>query len=735
MLSRLINVFNPKPSHDARATTRFTGRFNIDVVENMPAMDMDRLSHALDVTSEYIWDLDLTTGRLYLSPRIADIFGCEHDNLPISMEGWKEWIHRNDVAGLETALQRHILGITPIIEHDYRVLDTFDNWRVIRSRGKTIRDTSGKAVRVVGIHAEITKQHQMEQRLALLERTHETLRSIGNGVLTTDINGCITFMNVVAEQVTGWCLADAQGVPINSVMPLYNEVTRELLECPVNQCLKGNRGIHISEHTLLINRHGQEIAIADSTSPIMSTEGRVSGVVMVFHDETEKRARTKEMSWQLTHDALTGLVSRREFERRLENLITDAVLNNHDHALLYLDLDQFKTVNDTCGHVAGDELLKQVAALLQEQMRRDDTLGRMGGDEFAALLEQCPSEYALKIAEKLRTAISGFRFDWQGKVYVIGVSIGVVLIGKDSNYTVASALSAADMSCYEAKDDGRNRVHLFQSTNRSTQGKETHSQILTDIRIALAGNKFELLGQRILPLGHDDEDHFEVLLRMQDQYGMLMSPNVFIPVAERYCLMPEIDRWVVRHAMESLAGSKNRVKPVGLSINLSGLSFTESMLNFIRAEILRTEVLPQQLCFEITETAALRHVGHGAEFMRELKKTGCRFSLDDFGVGMSSFSYLRTLPVDIVKIDGSFVRDMLRDDVDNTIVGVINTLGQIMGKQTVAEYVESDEILDALRMIGVDHAQGYAISRPSPLHTLLIDESIVQSGGSNAQLL
>lgn len=684
------------------------------------ALDIDRVSQALDVSNEYVWDLNLSTGRLYLSPRITEVLGCEPDHLPISMDGWKEWIHRNDIPGFDSTLQHLLLGITPIIEHDYRLLDTADNWRVMRSRGKSVCDESGKVIRLVGTHAEITKQHHMEQRLAVLEHTHKTLQSIGNGVLTTDTNGCITLMNTVAEQVTGWRFAEAQGLPINCVMSLYNEQSRELLDCPVSQCLKGVHGVNISEHALLINRHGQEIAIADSTSPIINAEGQVSGVVMIFHDETERRARTKEMSWQLSHDVLTGLVSRREFERRLETLISDEILKQQGHALLYLDLDQFKTINDSCGHAAGNELLKQVAALLQEQMRRGDLLGRMGGDEFAVLLEICPSEFAVKVAEKLRGAISGFRFDWQGKVYVIGVSIGVVMINKDSDFTVSAALSAADMSCYEAKDNGRNRIQLYESGSQISHGKETHSQILSNIRIALSGDKFELLGQRILPLGHDEEDHFEVLLRMQDQFGMLMSPNIFIPVAERYGLMSEIDRWVVRHAMEALAESKGRTKPVGLSINLSGLSFTDAMLDFIRAEIIRTGVTPERLCFEITETAALRHIGHGAEFMRELKKTGCRFSLDDFGVGMSSFSYLRTLPVDIVKIDGSFVREMLKDDVDNTIVGVINTLGQIMGKQTVAEYVESDEILDALRMIGVDHAQGYAISKPSPLHALLL---------------
>jgi diguanylate cyclase (GGDEF)-like protein len=452
----------------------------------------------------------------------------------------------------------------------------------------------------------------------------------------------------------------------------------------------------------------------------MREAGRVAGAVLLFRDVTEAQALAHRLSFQATHDALTGLVNRQEFERRLERVLSEARGNDEEYALLYLDLDQFKVVNDTCGHTAGDQLLRQVTAQLHERLRGRDTLARLGGDEFGVLLEHCPLDQALRIATELRDAVQDYRFVWEGKPFSVGVSIGLVPLSTAVG-TVAAGLSAADAACYAAKEQGRNRVHLYQPDDALLATQRTQMQWVSRLTHALDANRFRLYQQAISRLGQhgSGRPHFEVLLRLLDEEGRVVEPMAFVPAAERYNLMPAIDRWVVREVISRHAAQQCKA-PVGerpiFAVNLSGSSLSDERLaDFVRGLLAEHKVPADMLCFEITETAAIANLGRAAQFIQELKREGCLFALDDFGSGMSSFAYLKQLPVDFLKIDGSFIRTMAEDRVVRAMAEAINRVAHVMAIETVAECAETAPILALLKELGVDHAQGYALARPQPL--------------------
>ena len=434
------------------------------------------------------------------------------------------------------------------------------------------------------------------------------------------------------------------------------------------------------------------------------------------HREAEEAIR-----YMAFHDALTSLVNRNEFERRLTQALESAHEKGLTHALLYLDLDQFKVINDTCGHAAGDELLKQLASVLKRQIRDKDTLARLGGDEFGVLLEKCPFEFAKDVAEKLRRVIEDYRFNWSNKAFGIGVSIGLVGISKTSG-NVNDILSTADMACYAAKDLGRNRIYIYRENDLDLVRRRKEMKWVSHIKYALEQNHFRLYRQVIIPLvNHDGAKHYELLVRLQNDQGEIVPPGAFIPAAERYNLMPALDRWVIRTAFSYLAalpdiGDCNKKNPSTYFINLSGASLSDdSFYEFVREQLYSHKIPPQRVCFEITETAAISNFSKAIEFIRDIKNEGCCFALDDFGSGLSSFTYLRDIPVDYLKIDGTFVQNMLDDAMGCAIVESITQVGHVAGLKIISEFVESDAIRQKLTEIGVDYAQGYGIEAPSPL--------------------
>jgi diguanylate cyclase (GGDEF)-like protein len=432
----------------------------------------------------------------------------------------------------------------------------------------------------------------------------------------------------------------------------------------------------------------------------------------------------ERVNYHATHDSLTKLVNRREFENRLAVAVETAKQEGATHALLYMDLDQFKVVNDTCGHVAGDELLRQIGALLERQVRSTDTLARLGGDEFGVLLQSCSGKTAITIAEKLHEVVQSFRFAWETQHFVLGVSIGIVEITEES-VDLTDLLAAADAACYAAKDRGRNRIHLFQHDDTELAKRQGEMRWVSRLTSALEEDQFILYCQPIVPLNPDSDSnaHYEILLRMRDESGVIIPPGSFISAAERYNLMYQIDRWVIRNTFSFLAEYFPIDQPAQhplFSINLSGESMgSETFLSYVKAQFREYRIDPQNICFEITETAAIADLSNATRIIDSLKSYGCRFSLDDFGSGLSSFAYLKTLPVDFLKIDGMFVKDIETDPIDFAMVKSITEIGHVMGMQMIAEFVENNEILAKLATINVDYAQGYGIKRPAPLDEII----------------
>jgi diguanylate cyclase (GGDEF)-like protein len=487
----------------------------------------------------------------------------------------------------------------------------------------------------------------------------------------------------------------------------------------LRQALAENRIVTFGRDIDLVRRDGSKIGIDDSAAPILDPDGRITGGVLIFRDVSVARDFARQRSWEAAHDVLTGLVNRREFESLLEMSVATARNAGKHHVVCYMDLDQFKVVNDSCGHGAGDDLLKEIAGLLQSRIRKSDTLARLGGDEFGLLLDGCSLERAQFIAADLLAAVGDFRFNWAAKIFTIGVSIGLATVTGDSSSS-GEVLSRADTACYWAKEQGRNRVSVYRIGDSDMAARRREMGWIARINSALAEDRFTLYHQRYLPLNRaaGARKHLEVLLRMIDEEGNLVQPGSFLPAAERYNLMPAIDRWVVGtvfaryHALVAQRGGE----PLTCAINLSGTSLNAvGFLDFIRQQALEHALPPQSICFEITETAAINNLRKAGEFITECKAMGFLFALDDFGTGTSSFGYLKNLPVDYLKIDGGFVKNLERDAVDKAMTETINRIGHIMGIKTVAEYAENDAIIQELKSMGVDYAQGYGVCMPTPL--------------------
>lgn len=550
--------------------------------------------------------------------------------------------------------------------------------------------------------------------------------SIDDAVISTTSEGRVEYLNPAAEKLTGWSLREAKGLPLKTVFYVVSETTREALEHPAMQWELDGPAVNVKRHSLLIRKDGQEFVIEDSVAPLRNRKGQTAGAVLVFHDITQTRRMAQQLSWQTSHDALTGLINRREFERLLGQFLENAKAQDKHHAVLYMDIDQFKLVNDTCGHLAGDELLLQIVSMLHPKIRENDVLARLGGDEFGVLLEGCRIDRALRIADKIRTAIQGYRFNWQDKVFELSISLGVVAVTADSD--LASALSHAEAACYAAKDKGGNRVHLYQEGDDILAQRHGEMQWVSRINKAFEEDRFHLYYQEIVSTDpeHSEAEHFEILLRMKDEAGNLVAPAAFIAAAERYNLMPAIDRWVIRTLFASRGPywrkkwedccARHTEFKILCCINLSGTSLNDDMFPaFLREQIAQHQIPPQVLCFEITETAAITNLNKAVHFMHELNAMGCNFALDDFGSGMSSFAYLKVLPVSYLKIDGAFVKDMDKNPVDFAMTEAISRIGRVMGIKTVAEFVKDDESLEQLRKLGVGYAQGYGIHMPEPL--------------------
>ena len=596
------------------------------------------------------------------------------------------------------------------------------HWVLINAMPKAAEDgmTPGHVYTTI---SDITEHKRTQQALSSeKEWAMVTLHSIGDGVISTDATGRIEYLNPVAEQLTGWSATQAIGKPLEKVFHIIDEESGAPLPNPAVQCLIDNEVIVSKSLTMLLSINGEKYAIKHSVAPIRNGDKKVKGIVLTFSDLSDARRLTREITHQATHDSLTGLINREEFENRVGQIIDLAKRTNTENAICYLDLDQFKLVNNDSGHIAGDELLRQLSTVLKQHIRRTDTLARLGGDEFGLLMEHCSLDNAIHVSGQLIKHIENFQFIWEAKRYNISASIGLVKInGIGDSYT--SLLRAADTACYLAKEHGGNRIHTHQTDDQEIAKRRGEMQWATYLPFALEKDRFHLFAQPIIPLDPEGSSkfHYEILLRMESSDGKLIPPGLFLPAAERYNLSSRVDRWVIEATFKWLSEHPAHVDNLHLcAINLSGLSLgDDAFLQFVVKQLEHYRLPTGKICFEITETAAISNLINATTFISTLKKAGCLFALDDFGSGLSSFAYLKNLPVDFLKIDGIFVKDMMQDPIDLAMVKSINEIGKVMGKQTIAEFVEDAEIMEKLREIGVDCAQGYHLGKPAPIAEML----------------
>lgn len=569
------------------------------------------------------------------------------------------------------------------------------------------------------------KDLQVQKQLA-----ETTLHSIGEAVITTDNSNIIVSINTVAESLTGWTHDMAKGNSLDTIFKLYEESTRKEIANPVAQAIAMDLIIYSDTDVHLGSSAGASYAIEYTAAPIRDKNGEVYGGILTFRDVTEVRSLAAQLSYQASHDTLTGLVNRNEFEQRLRQALSNARAEHHEYAMCYMDLDQFKVINDTCGHAAGDELLKQLAARLKSLIRDSDTLARLGGDEFGVLFDGCTLDKAHDIASKLLSAVREMRFAWDNKTFEVGVSIGVVPINALSG-NLSNVMSAADTACYEAKDLGRNRIHVFDTNDINLLRRRGEMDWVHRINDALDNDKLLLYCQPIMALGAGDAECYghEVLVRLKGENGEIIPPNAFIPAAERYNLMPMVDKHIIRKTV-SLLQHHDQCN-LNVFINISGQSVCdETFVEFLLTMLDESHVDPTRLTFEITETAAIANFSVATQFITALKQKGCSLALDDFGSGLSSFSYLKNIPVDYLKIDGSFIRDIADDETDHAFVTAIHQIGGIMGIKTIAEFVENEQIYNMLKQIGVDYAQGFYLGKPKPIEQIVPLEKLIMTQSS-----
>lgn len=565
-------------------------------------------------------------------------------------------------------------------------------------------------------------EYENQLSLSEIDRPEVTLHSLTDAVITTDTEGRVVYMNPVAERLCAREAELARGEPINAVFVVQDEGGVVLGERELHSTLDKGGICTLGQDPVLVSADGKRIPVTATLSPARDQEGKIIGAVIVFQDVSSEREMSRQLAYQSSHDDLTGLYNRREFDAILQGVL-DGKSEFDNHVLCYMDLDQFKVINDTCGHIAGDQLIKDLAQRLAAEVRDVDTLARLGGDEFGILLEGCLPHNAIEVVRQLADLIREYRFEWEGKTFEVGVSVGLVNIevGKGS---LTEIMSHADSACYVAKEMSGNHIHVYQPDDDALRKRKDEMEWVHRITQAYADDLFLLYAQEIRPLSHnnDNEKRYEILIRMLGQDGNIILPMEYIAAAERYNMMHDLDRWVLHNAFGQINHYlERRLRDPSLpqrifAINLSGQSVgDEKTTNFIKQQFEQYPDLPSCLTFEITETAAIANMSNATRFISMFKDRGVRFSLDDFGSGLSSFAYLKNIPVDYLKIDGQFVKEMSYDPVNYAMVGSINHIGHIMGIKTIAEHVSNNDILEQLRDIGVDYGQGNWLSEPRKL--------------------
>jgi len=676
----------------------------------------DRFRTVSKLSNDILWEWHIVEGIVNWFGNIDGQLGYEENEIPRTLDAWKKIIHPEDIDHVEKSLHKSLEVRAPWYE-EYRAITKGGEIQYWVDRGEVRTEIDGRQLIMSGAITDITDRKRAEANLKKSEERFRKYFELGLiGMAKTSLDKGWLELNDTLCKMFGYSREELSKLS-------WTELTHpEDLAADLayfNKILAGEIDDYSMEKRFF-HKDGSIIFTIISVSVVRDADNSIDHFIAHVADISELKHADEQITFQASHDALTGLVNRYEFERRAEQMLSISSESEDEHALCFMDLDQFKVVNDTCGHVAGDEMLRQLSTALQDAVRHHDTLARLGGDEFGVLMEHCSLDDAHRVATTLQQTIQNYQFAWEGHSFKVGVSMGLVAMTKTTT-NLSELLRDADAACYIAKDKGRNRIHVYNEEDSEIAQRHGEMQWITRIQHALDEDKFCLYAQSIVPLDNTTDKHYELLIRMIDNKGEVIPPGAFLPAAERYNLMTQIDCWVIDNVFRLLAENPAFQSQISfISVNLSGQSLADqNILDLIIRRLNETDMKNEKVCFEITETAAISNLNTAKKFISTLKEMGCRFALDDFGSGLSSFAYLKNLPVDYLKIDGMFVKDIVDDPIDRAMVKSINEVGHVMGMQTIAEFVENDEIKGMLREIGVNYAQGYAIHKPQAFDELL----------------
>ena len=655
-------------------------------------------------------------GILYANPQFAGLIGAQPAELigrrleDLVPPDYTELVGEN--------IRRRLAGEAAATRYEVDLLGLQGQHARLELSAWPVDHEGQRALLIVGLEVLPTQTVAALGAPAVVRsRARAALESMPGAVVTVDPRGRVDYLNPAAAALLGVAVDTAPGVALEELARNLNEADRKLLAEPVQQALSAGTPVNLGRRPLVLGQEAAERLVEVTAAPLRDEVGDIAGAVLLLQDVTESRGLTRQISYQAAHDALTGLVNRREFERRLQEAVEGSRHGDGNHVLCYLDLDRFKAINDTSGHQAGDSLLRDIAKLIRGGVRDSDTVGRLGGDEFGMLLMGCPLDKARQIADEVCRRVAEHRFVWRDRIFNVGASIGLVEISKESA-SVEEVLAAADSACYQAKRQGGHvTVYSARDEVHARQSGEIHWLQL--LQSALKEHRFELYCQPIVAAYGDGDagPAMEVLVRLRNDAGEQVSPTDFLQAAERYRLMGLIDRQIVQTTFDALGRGAIALPPKrSIGINISGQTLADAQfLEFVVDCFDATGANPAQVCFEIAESAVIANLEHARRFIGVLHGMGCRFALDDFGSGMGSFSNLRLLAVDFLKIDGSFMRNLARDTVNQAMVTAMIKLARTLNFKVIAEQVEDEASVDAARAIGVDYLQGYALGRPVPL--------------------
>ncbi len=731
-----INIKRAGQSHDNVLIWNFEDISELKILQGKHQLYKKKFNTAIQAATEGIWEWSkLDEHGDWWSQPMYGLLGLNADSSKPSLEIIKRLMHPKEKKVFDRLIEKDI-KTNHCFTMECRLSVRQHGFRWFRLKVVGAFDTHGELNKLIGslvnIHSEKTNRLQLQKEK---DKAVATLNSIVDAVITTNAEGIIEYQNSAAERLTGLHKEEAKGLRIDKALSFYQEHSHNDIANPVITCLETGRRMDHKIYADMLDKDGTRYTVQLMATPLAHQNGEIFGAVMVLNDVTNIRVLSRRLKYQASHDILTKLINRSEFEKRVRNAITNAQQHDVYSAVLFIDLDRFKLINDICGHAAGDELLKQVAKLLRSLVGKNSSVARMGGDEFAVLIENTPIVDVEKIANKILKQLAAYRFSWDEKTFTIECSIGVAEI-QSSCEGLTYILNAVDSACYLAKESGRNCIRMYSDGDDTIIERKGQEHWIQHFDKAIENDHLVLYAQPIVSLSQqsDKKASLEILVRMLDDNNNIIPPNAFLPAVERFDRAYKLDRWVIESVFKFISQHQRQIRSLSkISINLSGQSVAEDeLLGFIQEKTRQYKVNPGNICFEVTETAAIANLTTAIDLIEQLKQDGFLFALDDFGSGLSSFAYLKTLPVDYLKIDGIFVKDIQTDKVNYAMVKAIHEMSAVLDKKTIAEYVENEAVVELLAEIGVDYGQGFHLGKPAPIENYIADESSLKTFANSA---